>query len=89
MEDRTRDNHLENIWPEIEKMVAGLNDGMPEAFEMLGVTLSKYMKTLEQTDMYMAVVFELLPFDTQQKMLADPRVETSTTVLASLKRLRS
>ena len=46
------------------------------------------MRTVEQSDMYMAVMFELLPLDVQEKMLADPRVVTSLTVLAVLKELR-
>ena len=85
---KRRQQHLQKMWPEIEKMVAGLQDGMPEAFEMLGVTLSQQMRTVEQSDMYMAVMFELLPLDVQEKMLADPRVATSLTVLAILKELR-
>ena len=83
------------MWPEIEKMVAGLQDGMPEAFEMLGVTLSQQMRTVEQSDMYMAVMFELLPLDVQEKMLADLRVwsrwyaETGTQLGESTVKLTS
>ncbi len=58
-------------------MVAGLEDGMAEAFEMLGVTLAGFTTTPEQADMYMAVIFHLLPLDAQERMLADPRLETS------------
>jgi hypothetical protein len=80
---------LQRNWVEIEKMLAGLNDGMLEAFEMLGVTLAQEMKRVEQADLYMAVIFELLPFDVQQKMLNDPRVEESATILPRLKQLRA
>ena len=69
-------------------MVAGLQDGMPEAFEMLGVTLGEFMDTPEQSDMYMAVVFELLPSEAQEKMLSDPRLRTSMTLLPILKSIR-
>jgi hypothetical protein len=46
------------------------------------------IKNAAQTDMYMAVLFEVLPPEAQRKMLADRRLAQSTTVLPILKALR-
>lgn len=89
MSDRERRlKHLQAVWPEVEKMAAGLQDGMAEAFEMMGVALRQFTKTAEQEDIHMAVLFELLPLEVQQKMLSDPRLETSPTILPILKQIR-
>ena len=55
---------------------------------MFGMTLRNLINNLGQTDMYMAVLFELLPPEAQRKMLGDRRLSESTTVLPILKALR-
>lgn len=82
---KQREADLHRVRPEIDKMAAGLQDGMPEAFEMLGVTLAKQIKTTAQADMYMSVLFDLLPLEVQENMLSGPLVDTSDTVLRLLK----
>ena len=61
---------IEELWDEIEKIAIGLQSGQLEAFEMYGVQLGKLINNTGQTDMCMAVLFELLPPEAQRKMLA-------------------
>ena len=79
---------IEANWDEIEKIAIGLQSGQLEAFEMYATVLDNLAENAAQTDMYMAVVFELLPPEAQRKMLADPRISQSQTVLTTLKSLR-
>jgi len=53
-----------------------------------GCVNADLIKNAAQTDMYMAVLFEVLPPEAQRKMLADRRLAQSTTVLPILKALR-
>jgi hypothetical protein len=83
-----RRRQIEQNWDEIEKIAMGLQSGQLEAFEMFGMTLQNLINNLGQTDMQMAVLFEVLPPEAQRKMLADRRLAESTTVLPILKILR-
>lgn len=89
-EDTLRRKHLQAVRPEIDRMVAGLQDEklMLEAFDLLGRVLAQHMDTPRQADMYMAVIFELLPLEVQEKLLADSRVGQSVTILPLLKKMR-
>ena len=87
--DRTlRRRLIEKQWDEIEKIAIGLQSGQLEAFEMFGMTLEDLIGNVAQTDMYMAVLFEVLPPEAQRKLLADRRLTQSGTVLPILKTLR-
>lgn len=88
--DMMRRKHLQKVRPEIDRMVAGLQDEkrMLEAFEELGRVLAEKMPTPWQADMYMAVVFDLLPLEVQEQLLLDPRVGQSATILPVLKKMR-
>jgi hypothetical protein len=79
---------VEANWDEIEKIAMGLQSGQLEAFEMFGIVLDGLIRNRAQADMHMAVVFEVLPPEAQQKMLADRRLAQSTTILPILKALR-
>jgi hypothetical protein len=83
-----RRKHIGKHWDEIEKIAMGLQSGQLEAFEMFGMILERLIKNAPQTDMHMAVLFEVLPPEAQRKMLADPRVKESLTVLPMLKSMR-
>jgi hypothetical protein len=85
---RLRRQLIEENWDEIEKIAMGLQSGQPEAFEMFGRTLENLINNVAQTDMHMAVLFEVLPPEAQLKMLADRRLGQSATVLPILKALR-
>jgi len=80
---------VEAQWDEIEKIAIGLQSGLLEAFEMFGRTLHRLIGNTAQTDMYMAVVFEVLPPPAQLKMLTDRRLRQSTTVLPMLHAMRA
>ena len=56
---------------------------------MFGMTLHRLIGNTAQTDMYMAVVFEVLPPAAQRKMLTDRRLRQSTTVLPMLHAMRA
>ena len=86
---RLRRKLIEANWDEIEKIAIGLQSGQLEAFEMYATVLDNLVENAAQTDMYMAVVFELLPPEAQRKMLADPRISQSHTVITILKSLRA
>ncbi len=62
-----RQTDFHAVWPEIAKVSAGLHGGVFEAFEVLGRTLAEQTTTDRHADMCMAVVFELLPYDAQEK----------------------
>jgi hypothetical protein len=76
---------IEGQWEEIEKIAIGLQSGQLEALEMYGMILADLIGNQGQTDLYVAVLFELLPPEAQRKMLADKRLGQSTTVLPILK----
>jgi hypothetical protein len=83
-----RRNRIEKNWDEIEKMAIALQSGQLEAFEMFGGTLADLIENPAQADMYMAVLFELLPPEAQRKMLDDRRLNQSQTLLPIVKTLR-
>jgi hypothetical protein len=85
----SRRSLIEEHWDEIEKIAIGLQSGQLEAFEMYGMVLDDLIGNAAQADMYMAVLFEVLPPEAQRKMLADRRLGQSRTVLPMLKLLRA
>jgi hypothetical protein len=87
-ERMARRRMIEEQWDEIEKIAIGLQSGQLEALEMYGKVLGELIGNQGQTDLYVAVLFELLPPEAQQKMLGDTRLGQSTTVLPILKQLR-
>ena len=86
---RLRRKLIEANWDEIEKNAIALQSGQLEAFEMYATVFDDLVENAAQIDMYMAVVFELLPPEAQRKMLADPRISQSQTVITILKSLRA
>ena len=80
---------IEAKWEEIEKIAIALQSGQLEGFEAYGIMLEDLTKNVAQTDMCMAVLFEVLPPGPQRKMLSDPRLQRSQTVLPILKALRA
>ena len=70
-------------------MAIGLQSGRLEAYEVFGTTLEGVIKNCSQSDMYMAVVFEILPPEAQRKMLAHRHLGQSTTVLPIIKAMRA
>jgi len=80
---------IEQQWDEIEKMAIGLQSGMLEAYEVFGTTLEGVIMNRSQSDMYMAVVFEVLPPEAQRKMLAHRRAGQSKTVIPIIKAMRA
>ena len=85
----TRQRVIEQQWDEIEKMAIGLQSGRLEAYEVFGTTLERVIKNRSQSDMYMAVVFEILPPEAQRKMLAHRHIGQSKTVLPIIKAMRA
>jgi hypothetical protein len=66
--DRTvRRRILEKQWDEVEKIAIGLQSGQLEALEMYGKVLGDLIGNQGQTDLYVAVLFELLPPEAQQR----------------------
>ena len=60
--------------PEVEKFIAGLEAGVFEAYETLGMTLGSIVDQPNQSDIFMPIIFGLMPESAQRTMLADPRV---------------
>ena len=86
---RLRRKIVQKQWDEIEKMAIALQSGQLEAFEMMGMVLDGLVGNAAQTDMHMAVLFEVLPVEAQRKMLGDTRLEESLTVLPIINELRN
>ena len=84
---RSRYESIELHLPEVEKFVAGLEAGIFKAYETLGMALASIVDQPNQSDIFMAIVFGLMPQSAQQAMLADPRVQESRTVLPLLRQL--
>lgn len=74
--------------PEVEKFIAGLQGGVLEAYETLGMVFASLLDQPHQSDIFMAIIFGLMSEAAQFAMLADPRFNESKTVLPMLRRLR-
>jgi hypothetical protein len=70
-------------------MAIGMQSGLLEAYEVFGRTLEGVIKNRSQSDMYMAVVFEILPPEAQRKMLAHRQIGQSKTILPIIKAMRA
>jgi len=81
---RSRYESIELHMPEVEKFIAGLEAGVFEAYETLGMALGSIVDQPNQSDIFMAIIFGLMPESTQRTMLADPRIQESRTVLPLL-----
>jgi len=84
---RSRYESIELHLPEIETFIAGLEAGVFEAYETLGMALGSVVDQPNQTDIFMAIIFGLMPQSAQRTILADPRVPESRTVLPLLLQL--
>jgi hypothetical protein len=86
---RSRLDSIELHMPEVEKFTAGLQGGMFEAYETLGMALASIVEQPNQTDIFMAIIFSLMPEVAQARIMADPRVAESQTVLPLLQTIAS
>ncbi|HEX2841417.1 hypothetical protein [Hyphomicrobium sp.] len=86
--DDIRREMLATQWDEIEKMAMGMQSGMLEAFEIFGTTLEEVVGNRGYADIHLAVIFELLPPVAQRRMLDDPRLHESATILPLVKEFR-
>ena len=84
---RSRYESIELHMPEVEKFIAGLEAGVFEAYQTLGMALGSIVDQPNQSDIFMAIIFGLMPESAQRTMLADPRIQESWTVLPLLQRL--
>ena len=57
------------------------------AYETLGMALASIVDQPNQSDVFMAIVFGLMPEPARRTMLADPRIRESRTVLPLLRQL--
>ena len=81
---RSRYESIELHVPEVEKFIAGLEAGVFEAYQTLGMALGSIVDQPNQSDIFMAIIFGLMPESAQRIMLADPRIQESWTVLPLL-----
>jgi hypothetical protein len=86
---RSRLDSIELHMPEVEKFTAGLQGGVFEAYETLGVALAGIVEQPNQTDIFMAIIFSLMPETARVRIMADPRVAESQTVLPLLQTIAS
>jgi hypothetical protein len=86
---RSRMDSIEAHMAEVEKFTAGLQDGVFEAYETLGMALASIVDQPNQTDIFMAIIFSLMPEAAQARIMADPRVAESQTVLPLLQTIAS
>jgi hypothetical protein len=86
---RSRLDSIEVRMPEVDKFVVGLQGGVFEAYETLGMALASVVDQPNQTDIFLAIIFSLMPEAAQARIMADPRVAESQTVLPLLQTIAS
>jgi hypothetical protein len=65
----SRYESIEFRMPDVEKFVAGLEAGVFEAYKTLGMALASIVDQPNQSDIFIAMVFGLMPESAQHTML--------------------